>query len=1018
MTLYQDPGLFHEMLRICVFGHRDRGCDAALHGTSGLICRLEAGRRVSTILAAVCVILACDFTPSFAADVNWVGDQTGFQVGQTASFFDDSQWSQSLGQKGPGVNDTAVFNDVFFRPGEISRYIKFGDFMQDLPPSKNPTLIPGGDATIDGLKVQNGVYTFMLDGNSMNVSTGITVGSQYANKIPGSATLTVRHGQLNQTVVDNWSGLTIGDGLGVTGTLVIDGADASVNVARDVSIGNGGGSGVLQVVHGGQISARNIGDGIYNGPSGEMSTSALLVSDVGSVVHGFAGFGHTGSINVANGGHIDSQSRFAFLGITNGATTTAGVSGAGSQWDNIDRLTVGGVYHSNSTAHGILDVTSGGRVAVASLYVADSVSSTGDVTVSGAGSQLAVSGIGLVGSKGGGTLAVSSGGAVATRGGTIGNAAGSTGAVVVSGAGSSFASDSPSTANFAIANQGHGSLTVSNGAAFGVHNGNTFVGQGAGSVGTATLTDVGSTWNSSSNLYVGYSATSQGALNVAHGAQLSVGTLLEIGLFGAGSLNVQSGGKITSVNGYVGDGAGASGQVSISSGGVWTVNGVFDAGFLGTATVSVDGAGSALNAGGTIIGDKGTASLVISNGGTVSSYQSAVGLNGAVATATVTGSGSQWNESQGSAVGFGGGANGTLTISAGGHYNTPYLDIALLPNSTGRIDVIGSGSLLQILTTGTPSVGPAGILNVGGTDDIVNGVGTFPAGPGGAATLSASSGGLVAVPNLLRVWGAGSVDVTGGGAIHIGTGALSQIAGAVQVGVGGTLAGSGIVHGNTVVKGGTLAPNVGVAKPGTLTLDNTSLDSASTFAFQLGAPGTVGAGVNGLIKVNGNLTLAGGLNVAGLTGFRAGDYRLFDYTGALTFNAPTIALLPAGYAADILTSNAGQIDLRVTKYGVLAGDVNGDTIVDIQDIGLIVNHWRREGNYLPGDANRDGAVDIQDIGLVTNHWLHSSGGGGAAVETLALDHAAVPEPATAVLSLLGALSLALLKSGALRRQQS
>lgn len=83
----------------------------------------------------------------------------------------------------------------------------------------------------------------------------------------------------------------------------------------------------------------------------------------------------------------------------------------------------------------------------------------------------------------------------------------------------------------------------------------------------------------------------------------------------------------------------------------------------------------------------------------------------------------------------------------------------------------------------------------------------------------------------------------------------------------------------------------------------------------------------------------------------------------------------------------------VVTYAALAGDVNGDGIVNSQDLALISSAWLNTGVGGPGDANFDGIVNSQDIALVSSNWLATSQQG-----------AAVPEPSTIVLSVLCALA--------------
>ena len=90
----------------------------------------------------------------------------------------------------------------------------------------------------------------------------------------------------------------------------------------------------------------------------------------------------------------------------------------------------------------------------------------------------------------------------------------------------------------------------------------------------------------------------------------------------------------------------------------------------------------------------------------------------------------------------------------------------------------------------------------------------------------------------------------------------------------------------------------------------------------------------------------------------------------------------------------GQFLRGLVEYvpGVL-GDVNFDGIVNIFDINLISSNWNSTGPT--GDANGDKVVNIFDINLVSSHWNETVPGGTTAV----------PEPATWVLLVLGAVFL-------------
>lgn len=83
---------------------------------------------------------------------------------------------------------------------------------------------------------------------------------------------------------------------------------------------------------------------------------------------------------------------------------------------------------------------------------------------------------------------------------------------------------------------------------------------------------------------------------------------------------------------------------------------------------------------------------------------------------------------------------------------------------------------------------------------------------------------------------------------------------------------------------------------------------------------------------------------------------------------------------------------EVVYKDLLAGDANGDKVVNIFDINLISSNWNTAG--LAGDINFDGIVNIFDINTVSSHWANTLPGAGGAT--------AVPEPSSWALLSLGA----------------
>jgi hypothetical protein len=98
----------------------------------------------------------------------------------------------------------------------------------------------------------------------------------------------------------------------------------------------------------------------------------------------------------------------------------------------------------------------------------------------------------------------------------------------------------------------------------------------------------------------------------------------------------------------------------------------------------------------------------------------------------------------------------------------------------------------------------------------------------------------------------------------------------------------------------------------------------------------------------------------------------------------------------------------------LVADANADGRVDVADLGILATNYNdtppapagRQG----GDFNVDGAVDVEDLGILATQFGQPAGApaesfGQALAAYPALAAAAVPEPATWCLPVLGALCL-------------
>ena len=141
-------------------------------------------------------------------------------------------------------------------------------------------------------------------------------------------------------------------------------------------------------------------------------------------------------------------------------------------------------------------------------------------------------------------------------------------------------------------------------------------------------------------------------------------------------------------------------------------------------------------------------------------------------------------------------------------------------------------------------------------------------------------------------------------------------ASAVSVRTNGSLGGTGAVNGPvTVSTNGSVGPG-GLGLPGTLTINNSASLAEAALNVDLANVTTVGAGVNDLLQVNGNLTLRGTITVNPilLKGALAnGTYRLINYTGTLDAAGATLVCASPQFGATFDLSTTGQVNLIVAN---------------------------------------------------------------------------------------------------------
>ena len=476
-------------------------------------------------------------------------------------------------------------------------------------------LLIGDDA---GNNLDNAVVISGVDATA-NIGRSITAGNS------GSGYFEARNG----ATVTIGLGLNVGLLGGADGTALVDGVGTTVTANR-LFIGNGTGSGSTgeMTVSGGAVATftgaiDGGSDAITLGDDDE-GVGTLTVTGAGSVVETtnasggwFIGGSNnenngTGTANIVAGGHGVSAARVVVAhGV--GSVGNLRVDGTGSVFDaNGDFILVGfrGV--------GNMDVTNGGLVNANNVFVADVSSSTGSqLDIDGAGSVVNIDGLLHVGDSARGIVNVTDGGQlnVATGNGAdrliIGDESPTDASrLTISGDGSRV--DYFGTDRVSVGFVGGGSfndpviLEVLDGAVLDMEHEGTntsiglFVADEASSAGLVTV-DGGGSRIHTRRMLVSDSNGSQGTVNVTGGGVIEVDEFVEIGSNGNGDgfLTVSGAGSRLDAGGDLSVAFGSSsvrvdGTMTIADGGAVTTG---DQGFIGRAstnvgTVHVGGAGA------------------------------------------------------------------------------------------------------------------------------------------------------------------------------------------------------------------------------------------------------------------------------------------------------------------------------------------------------------------------------------------------------------------------------------------
>jgi len=732
-----------------------------------------------------------------------------------------------------------------------------------------------------------------LTGTGNSASYIVNQAGAYVIGNSGNGNLTIAnggYGQGNSSTHDG-SGVAayIGKLANSTGNVLVTDTNSIWDLSSGSLVVGNLGTGNLTVANGGSVQGFTsdlFTNSVYLGKQAG-SSGTVLVTDPnttwyitnGALVVGNLG---TGNVNIVNGGNIaitsaspgfiinstSAPSASVYLGLINGSSGTALVTGTGSKWSLAGALMIG------DTGTGNLTIANGGNVTDTIGYVGTAnVSSPGNssATVTGANSTWINSGNLYVGGAslipyGNGTLAISNGGNVSAANLVYGQLTSNfpnaqNGSVTVDGAGSSL--------NISGNLAGGGNLTISNG-------GNVTVGGHAtenGYNGTTILVT-----DPNSNLTIqGYASIAQNAnnaLTIANGATVAVNgsnLTLAVGANSTGTLNLNSGGTLQ-IGGTNGIQAGSGTAIFNLSGGTLQVTGA-DLTTALNATFAVNTT-STLNTNGL----NATWSGILSGSGNL----------------TKTGTGTLTLAVANSYTGNATVSAGTLQLGAGGAAG---LVAGNITDNAALAFNFGSDVTFSKIISGNGSVAINGTANV-----TLSGANNY------TGVTAINSGTLILTANTTSLG-----NIANNGALIVNQGTSSALTNIISG--NGTLTKSGV--GNfTLFKANTFTGNTTISA-GTLTIGNSQALQNSTLNYNIGN-GNLSFGIQtaasfGGLSGNKNINLATTFfNPVALT--VGGNNLDATYSGNLTGNG---SLTKIGTGSLTLTGTSNFTGLATLSNGTL-----------------------------------------------------------------------------------------------------
>jgi T5SS/PEP-CTERM-associated repeat protein len=436
---------------------------------------------------------------------------------------------------------------------------------------------------------------------------------------------------------------------------------------------------------------------------------------------------------------------------------------------------------------------------------------------------------------------------------------------------------------------------------------------------------------------------------------------------GTGDVIFSGSGSLQSQHSIIGNVAGSSGVVRVVGVG-WTINaGILRVGNLGSGSLLIQNGGTVTNtSGGAISGNIGGS--VGSNGHVTVAGANSVWTNNGTLSVGVSGSGSMGISGGGRVIN---GIGNIGTSSSGeGFVSVAGVDSRWINNGELRVGSAGTGTLNVTVggrvqnTAGRIGVGPgsSGMATVRGANTWWFNFQTLTVGESGTGTLNIENGGVVANDAIIPMSGIVGANAGSVGTVNVtGAGAHWNNTGMVRIGQNGTGSLSIMAGGQVSNTSGVVGLNAGSS--GTVTVSGTDSIWANNGMLFVGEWG------------DGTLTIESGGSVssepefgtfAGIVAWREGSTGtvLVDGAGSTWNNNGGLSVGTFG-SATLTIQNGGTVSAGATgSLGVRTGSSGTATVTGPGSAWNVSANLSIAGDFAPGGGV--GTLDILNGGTVTS----------------------------------------------------